>query len=74
MIWTPAQDLPKTVHAMYSLKAVIKWDEDGAEVVRMYKTLLGSQRFRKAVTCEEFFAAMRDANDANFHNFLLWYS
>ncbi|KAF5202670.1 Puromycin-sensitive aminopeptidase [Thalictrum thalictroides] len=25
----------------------------------------------QAVTCEEFFAAMRDANDANFNNFLL---
>uniref|UniRef100_A0A2P2MB07 Puromycin-sensitive aminopeptidase isoform X1 n=2 Tax=Rhizophora mucronata TaxID=61149 RepID=A0A2P2MB07_RHIMU len=59
--------------------------EKGAEVVRMYKTLLGSQGFRKgmdlyfqrhdgqAVTCEDFFAAMRDANDADFANFLLWY-
>ncbi|KAI7994084.1 Puromycin-sensitive aminopeptidase [Camellia lanceoleosa] len=58
----------------------------GAEVVRMYKTLLGSQGFRKgmdlyfkrhdgqAVTCEDFFAAMRDANDADFANFLMWYS
>ncbi|WJX48020.1 Puromycin-sensitive aminopeptidase [Trifolium repens] len=58
----------------------------GAEVVRMYKTLLGSQGFRKgmdlyfkrhdgqAVTCEDFFAAMRDANNADFANFLLWYS
>ncbi|GAB2296837.1 Puromycin-sensitive aminopeptidase [Dionaea muscipula] len=26
--WTPAQDLPKTAHAMYSLKAAMKWDED----------------------------------------------
>ncbi|KAI0513948.1 hypothetical protein KFK09_009980 [Dendrobium nobile] len=60
--------------------------EKGAEVVRMYKTLLGSSGFRKgmdlyferhdgqAVTCEEFFASMRDANDADFSNFLLWYS
>ncbi|XP_031275600.1 puromycin-sensitive aminopeptidase isoform X1 [Pistacia vera] len=60
--------------------------EKGAEVVRMYKTLLGSKGFRKgmdlyfkrhdgqAVTCEDFFAAMRDANDADFANFLLWYS
>ncbi|XP_057511214.1 puromycin-sensitive aminopeptidase [Actinidia eriantha] len=60
--------------------------EKGAEVVRMYKTLLGSQGFRKgmdlyfkrhdgqAVSCEDFFAAMRDANDADFANFLLWYS
>ncbi|KAF6162226.1 hypothetical protein GIB67_008355 [Kingdonia uniflora] len=62
------------------------FSEQGAEVVRMYKTLLGSQGFRKgmdlyfkrhdgqAVTCEDFFAAMRDANDANLFNFLLWYS
>lgn len=27
----------------------------------------------QAVTCEDFFAAMRDANDAEFANFLLWY-
>ncbi|KAF3788605.1 Puromycin-sensitive aminopeptidase [Nymphaea thermarum] len=58
----------------------------GAEVVRMYKTLLGSAGFRKgmdlyfkrhdgqAVTCEDFFAAMRDANYADLANFLLWYS
>lgn len=60
--------------------------DQGAEVVRMYKTLLGNQGFRKgmdlyfkrhdgqAVTCEDFFAAMRDANGADFSNFLLWYS
>ncbi|KAJ4954357.1 hypothetical protein NE237_011140 [Protea cynaroides] len=60
--------------------------EKGAEVVRMYKTLLGSEGFRKgmdlyfrrhdgqAVTCEDFFAAMRDANGADLSNFLLWYS
>ncbi|XP_024004057.1 puromycin-sensitive aminopeptidase isoform X2 [Eutrema salsugineum] len=60
--------------------------EKGAEVVRMYKTLLGSQGFRKgidlyfkrhdeqAVTCEDFYAAMRDANNADFANFLQWYS
>lgn len=27
-IWTPAEDLPKTTHAMYSLKASMKWDEE----------------------------------------------
>ncbi|XP_016716134.2 puromycin-sensitive aminopeptidase isoform X1 [Gossypium hirsutum] len=60
--------------------------EKGAEVVRMYKTLLGTQGFRKgmdlyfkrhdgqAVTCEDFFAAMKDANGVDFANFLLWYS
>uniref|UniRef100_A0A0D3BW05 Peptidase M1 leukotriene A4 hydrolase/aminopeptidase C-terminal domain-containing protein n=1 Tax=Brassica oleracea var. oleracea TaxID=109376 RepID=A0A0D3BW05_BRAOL len=64
----------------------IKVYEKGAEVVRMYKTLLGSEGFRKgidlyferhdeqAVTCEDFFAAMRDANNADFANFLQWYS
>lgn len=26
----------------------------------------------QAVTCEDFFAAMRDANGADFSNFLLW--
>lgn len=26
----------------------------------------------QAVTCEEFFAAMRDANDVDFSNFLSW--
>lgn len=29
-IWTPAQDIPKTAHAMYSLKAAMKWDEEVA--------------------------------------------
>ena len=29
-IWTPAQDLPKTAHAMYSLKAAMQWDEEVA--------------------------------------------
>lgn len=27
----------------------------------------------QAVTCEDFYAAMRDANNADFSNFLLWY-
>ncbi|CAI8619454.1 unnamed protein product [Vicia faba] len=27
-IWTPADDVPKTAHAMYSLKAAMEWDED----------------------------------------------
>ncbi|XP_078148112.1 peptidase M1 family protein [Carex rostrata] len=60
--------------------------EKGAEVVRMYKTLLGASGFRKgmdlyfqrhdgqAVTCEDFYAAMCDANGADLANFLLWYS
>jgi aminopeptidase N len=60
--------------------------EKGAEVVRMYQTLLGKTGFRKgmdlyfkrhdgqAVTCEEFLAAMFDANDVKFPTFPLWYA
>ncbi|KAL8498468.1 hypothetical protein ACS0TY_021701 [Phlomoides rotata] len=69
-----------TVSSLQSVKLT------GAEVLRMYKTLLGASGFRKgmdlyfkrhdgqAVTCEDFFAAMRDANGVDFSNFLLWYS
>lgn len=58
----------------------------GAEVVRMYETLLGKDGFRKgmdlyfqrhdgqAVTCDDFRAAMADANDADLDQFKLWYS
>lgn len=27
-IWTPAEDVPKSAHAMVSLKAAMKWDEE----------------------------------------------
>ncbi|MCO5612435.1 hypothetical protein L7F22_066702 [Adiantum nelumboides] len=60
--------------------------EKGAEVVRMYQTLLSKKGFQKgmdlyferhdgqAVACDDFYAAMRDANNANLANFGLWYS
>jgi aminopeptidase N len=60
--------------------------EKGAEVVRMYQTLLGREGFRKgmdlyfkrhdgqAVTCDDFRAAMADANGADLEQFALWYS
>lgn len=60
--------------------------EKGAEVVRMYQTLLGREGFRKgmdlyfkrhdgqAVTCDDFRAAMADANDYDFSQFARWYS
>ncbi|QOC21849.1 aminopeptidase N [Wenzhouxiangella sp. AB-CW3] len=59
--------------------------EKGAEVVRMYQTLLGREGFRKgldlyfrrhdgqAVTCDDFLAAMADANDTNLDLFERWY-
>ncbi|CAG2142785.1 Aminopeptidase N [Cupriavidus yeoncheonensis] len=60
--------------------------EKGAEVVRMYQTLLGREGFRKgmdlyfrrhdgqAVACDDFRAAMADANGRDLAQFGLWYS
>ncbi len=57
----------------------------GAEVIRMYHTLLGQEGFRKgmdlyferhdgqAVTCDDFRAAMADANGINLAQFERWY-
>jgi len=58
----------------------------GAEVIRMYHTLLGADGFRRgmdlyferhdgqAVTCEDFVSAMEDANDYDLKQFRRWYS
>ncbi|MCC2960773.1 aminopeptidase N [Massilia sp. IC2-278] len=60
--------------------------EKGAEVVRMYQTLLGREGFRKgmdlyferhdeqAVTCDDFRRAMADANGRDLSLFERWYS
>ncbi len=60
--------------------------DKGAEVVRMYAAILGKEGFRKgmdlyfkrhdgqAVTCDDFLAAMADANDADLGQFARWYS
>ena len=60
--------------------------EKGAEVVRMQQTLLGKEGFRKgmdlyfkrhdgqAVTCDDFTAAMADANNKDLTQFKYWYS
>lgn len=59
--------------------------EKGAEVIRMYETLLGREGFRKgvdlyferhdgqAVTCDDFRAAMADANGRDLAQFERWY-
>lgn len=59
--------------------------EKGAEVVRLYQTLLGKEGFRKgidlyferhdgqAVTTEDFLAAMADANNADLGQMQRWY-
>lgn len=60
--------------------------EKGSEIIRMYQTLLGREGFRRgmdlyferhdgqAVTCDDFLAAMADANDADLSQFSRWYS
>jgi aminopeptidase N len=60
--------------------------EKGSEVVRMYQTLLGREGFRKgmeryferhdgqAVECDDFRAAMEDANGRDLAQFERWYS
>lgn len=60
--------------------------EKGSEVIRMMHVLLGEEGFQKgmklyvgrhdgeAATCEQFVAAMADANGANLEQFRLWYS
>jgi aminopeptidase N len=60
--------------------------EKGAEVVRLYQTLLGKDGFRKglrhylathdgsAVTCDDFRNAMAEANGADLTRFERWYS
>ncbi|SEO53590.1 aminopeptidase N [Aquisalimonas asiatica] len=60
--------------------------DKGAEVIRMYHTLLGEDGFRRgmdlyfqrhdgqAVTCEDFLAAMADANHVDLDQFSRWYT
>ncbi len=60
--------------------------QKGATVIRMYHTLLGEAGFQagmrlyferhdgQAVTCDDFLAAMADANDRDLSHFARWYS
>ncbi len=59
--------------------------QKGAAIIRMYQTLLGVKGFEKglklyferhdghAVTCDDFLAAMADANGADLQRFGRWY-
>ncbi len=59
--------------------------EKGAEVIRMIRTLLGTENYRKAtdlyfsrhdgqaVTCEDFVKCMEDASGIDLSHFRLWY-
>lgn len=60
--------------------------EKGAEVIRMMRTILGSENYRKgtdlyfsrhdgqAATCEDFVKCMEDASGTDLSQFRLWYS
>ena len=60
--------------------------EKGSEVVRMIRTLVGAEGFRRgsdlyferhdgqAVTCDDFIKAMEDANGVDLSQFKRWYS
>ncbi|MCH83311.1 aminopeptidase N-like [Trifolium medium] len=52
------------------------WEVKGSERFSVFQgmDLYFKRHDGQAVTCEDFFAAMRDANNADFANFLLWYS
>jgi aminopeptidase N len=80
-------DTYETINNFYSVTIY----EKGAEVIRMMRMLLGTQGFRRgtdlyfsrhdgeAVTCDDFVAAMADANPdamtaADWQQFKLWYS
>ncbi len=59
--------------------------EKGAEVIRMFRTLMGAETFRKAtdlyfdrhdgqaVTIDDWASAMADASDLDLEQFKLWY-
>lgn len=60
--------------------------EKGAEVVRMYRTIIGAEAFRRgmdayisqndnsAATVEDFWSAMQSVTSIDLKQFLLWYS
>jgi hypothetical protein len=71
------------------LVAVLSWFSrynKGAEVIRMYEAVLGKDGFRKgmdlyfqrhdgqAVTCDDFLAAMSDANGKDLSSLAVWYA
>ena len=75
---------PESYIAMDNFYTVTVYNK-GAEVIRMYRTLLGADGFRKgmdlyferhdgqAVTCDDFRAAMADANGRDLTQFERWY-
>jgi aminopeptidase N len=76
---------PEEVIEMNNFYTVTVYDK-GAEVIRMFHTLLGPQGFRKgmdeyfrrhdgqAVTCDDFVSAMQSATELDLTQFSRWYS
>ena len=76
---------PESYIAMDNFYTVTVYNK-GAEVIRMYHTLLGEAGYRKgadlyferhdgsAATCDDFRAAMADANGVNLDQFERWYT
>jgi len=76
---------PDEVIEMNNFYTVTVYDK-GAEVIRMMHTLLGDAGFKagiqlyferhdgQAVTCDDFVAAMQDANHYDLSHFSRWYS
>ena len=76
---------PEEVIEMNNFYTVTVYDK-GAEVIRMFHTLLGADGFRRgmdeyfrrhdgqAVTCDDFISAMQSATDLDLTQFARWYS
>ena len=76
---------PESYISMENFYTATVYDK-GAEIIRIYHTLLGKDGFRRgmdlyferhdgcAVTCDDFRAAMADANDADLSLLDRWYS
>ncbi|MBJ2128403.1 aminopeptidase N [Alteromonas sp. IB21] len=76
---------PEEVIEMNNFYTVTVYDK-GAEVIRMFHTLLGPEGFRRgmdeyfrrhdgqAVTCDDFISAMQSATDLDLTQFSRWYS
>jgi aminopeptidase N len=76
---------PEEVIEMNNFYTVTVYDK-GAEVIRMFHTLLGPEDFRKgmdeyfrrhdgqAVTCDDFVSAMQSATELDLTQFSRWYS
>lgn len=76
---------PEEVIEMNNFYTVTVYDK-GAEVIRMFHTLLGPEKFRQgmdeyfrrhdgqAVTCDDFIDAMQSATTTDLSHFARWYS